>query len=83
MIVDRVQHPGWLVNSWLVAGREGGRGLLVDTGADVAKIYYSNMGTIGDNPNVIYPGQKLYIPGVDVVSTTAASSSASSVDQML
>jgi nucleoid-associated protein YgaU len=32
-------------------------------GADsVAKIYYSNLETIGPNPNVIYPGQKLYIP---------------------
>ncbi|RMG47273.1 MAG: MBL fold metallo-hydrolase [Acidobacteria bacterium] len=38
MIVDRVQHPGWLVNSWLVAGREEGRGILIDTGADPAKI---------------------------------------------
>jgi nucleoid-associated protein YgaU len=28
----------------------------------VGKIYYSNLETIGDNPNVIYPGQKLYIP---------------------
>ena len=28
----------------------------------VAKIYYSNQKTIGPNPNVIYPGQKLYIP---------------------
>ena len=28
----------------------------------VGKIYYSNMETIGSNPNVIYPGQKLYIP---------------------
>jgi nucleoid-associated protein YgaU len=28
----------------------------------VQKIYYSNMETIGPNPNVIYPGQKLYIP---------------------
>jgi nucleoid-associated protein YgaU len=28
----------------------------------VSKIYYSNMETIGSNPNVIYPGQKLYIP---------------------
>jgi len=33
MIIDRVQHPGWLVNSWLVAGREDGRALLIDTGA--------------------------------------------------
>ena len=38
MIIDRVQHPGWLVNSWLVAGRSEGRGLLIDTGADAAKI---------------------------------------------
>ncbi len=28
----------------------------------VQKIYYSNMTTIGPNPNVIFPGQKLYIP---------------------
>jgi nucleoid-associated protein YgaU len=29
---------------------------------NVAKIYYSNLETIGPNPNVIYAGQKLYIP---------------------
>ena len=28
----------------------------------VSKIYYSNQETIGPNPNLIYPGQKLYIP---------------------
>jgi nucleoid-associated protein YgaU len=28
----------------------------------VSKVYYSNLETIGPNPNVIYPGQKLYIP---------------------
>jgi nucleoid-associated protein YgaU len=28
----------------------------------VQKIYYSNMTTIGPNPNIIVPGQKLYIP---------------------
>jgi nucleoid-associated protein YgaU len=28
----------------------------------VQKIYYSNMATIGSNPNYIYAGQKLYIP---------------------
>jgi nucleoid-associated protein YgaU len=26
------------------------------------KIYYSNQRTIGPNPSLIYPGQKLYIP---------------------
>jgi nucleoid-associated protein YgaU len=30
--------------------------------SNVSKIYYSNMATIGTNPNLIYPGQKLYIP---------------------
>ena len=30
---------------------------------NVSKIYYSNQATIGANPNMIYPGQKLYIPG--------------------
>ena len=29
---------------------------------NVSKIYYSNQETIGPNPNLIYPGQKLYIP---------------------
>jgi len=28
----------------------------------VGKIYYSNEATIGTDPNVIYPGQKLLIP---------------------
>ena len=32
------------------------------TADSVNKIYYSNMATIGSNPNVIYAGQKLYIP---------------------
>ncbi len=30
--------------------------------AGVSKIYYSNMATIGPNPNLIIPGQQLYIP---------------------
>jgi nucleoid-associated protein YgaU len=30
--------------------------------ANVDKIYYSNMATIGPNPSLIYAGQKLYIP---------------------
>ncbi len=28
----------------------------------VNKIYYSNIATIGANPNLITPGQRLYIP---------------------
>jgi nucleoid-associated protein YgaU len=28
----------------------------------VARIYFSNMTTIGPNPNLIRPGQVLYIP---------------------
>jgi len=32
------------------------------TADNVNKIYYSNMATIGANPNLIYPSQKLYIP---------------------
>jgi len=31
-------------------------------GDSVSKIYYSNMATIGADPNVIMPGQKLLIP---------------------
>jgi nucleoid-associated protein YgaU len=32
------------------------------TTSGVNKIYYSNQATIGPNPSLIYPGQKLYIP---------------------
>jgi hydroxyacylglutathione hydrolase len=30
MIVERVEHPGWLSNAYLVADEEGGHGVLVD-----------------------------------------------------
>lgn len=29
---------------------------------NVNRIFYSNQATIGPNPNLIYPGQRLYIP---------------------
>jgi nucleoid-associated protein YgaU len=29
---------------------------------NVNRIYFSNLQTIGSNPNLIRPGQKLYIP---------------------
>ena len=32
------------------------------SGDSVDKIYYSNLKTIGPNPNLITPNQKLYIP---------------------
>ncbi len=28
----------------------------------VQRIHFSNLATIGANPNLIFPGQKLYIP---------------------
>lgn len=31
MIVERVEHPGWLSNAYLVADRPGGHGVLVDS----------------------------------------------------
>lgn len=31
VIVERVEHPGWLSNAYLVADRPGGHGLLVDS----------------------------------------------------
>ena len=31
-------------------------------GTTVQAVYESNRTTIGPNPNLIYPGQKLYIP---------------------
>ena len=33
-----------------------------DFGTSVQAIYESNLKTIGPNMNLIYPGQKLYIP---------------------
>ncbi len=32
-------------------------------GTSVQAIWESNRTTIGPNPNLIYPGQRLYIPG--------------------
>jgi hydroxyacylglutathione hydrolase len=32
MILERVEHPRWLSNTWLLADREGGEGFLVDAG---------------------------------------------------
>jgi nucleoid-associated protein YgaU len=29
---------------------------------NVNKIYYSNQATIGSDPSLVFPGQKLYIP---------------------
>jgi hydroxyacylglutathione hydrolase len=31
MILERVEHPGWLSNAYLLADREGGSGVLVDS----------------------------------------------------
>lgn len=31
-------------------------------GDSVSKIYFSNMATIGPNPNLLQPGQVLFIP---------------------
>ena len=31
MIIERTEHPGWLSNAYLVADREGGHGVLVDS----------------------------------------------------
>ena len=35
---------------------------LYGNGADYTKIYNANKGTIGKNPNLIYPGQTFTIP---------------------
>jgi glyoxylase-like metal-dependent hydrolase (beta-lactamase superfamily II) len=32
MIIERSMHPDWLSNSYLVADREGGRGVVIDSG---------------------------------------------------
>jgi len=37
-------------------------GIASSFGSSVEAIYQSNLTTIGTNPNLIRPGQKLYIP---------------------
>jgi resuscitation-promoting factor RpfA len=37
-------------------------GIAAQFGSSVQAIYQSNLTTIGSNPNLIVPGQKLYIP---------------------
>ena len=31
MIISRAEHPSWLSNAYLVADRDGGHGVLVDS----------------------------------------------------
>jgi glyoxylase-like metal-dependent hydrolase (beta-lactamase superfamily II) len=38
VILERVTHPRWLSNTWLVADREGGTGAIVDAGGPVAPL---------------------------------------------
>jgi glyoxylase-like metal-dependent hydrolase (beta-lactamase superfamily II) len=38
MILERVSHPRWLSNTWLVAAREGSEAILVDAGGPVEPI---------------------------------------------
>ncbi|HET6945696.1 MAG TPA: MBL fold metallo-hydrolase [Gaiellaceae bacterium] len=38
MLIVRSMHPGWLSNAFVVADREGGTALFVDSGADVAPL---------------------------------------------
>ncbi len=38
MIISRSMHPDWLSNTWLVADREGGKAVIIDTGGPMAPI---------------------------------------------
>jgi glyoxylase-like metal-dependent hydrolase (beta-lactamase superfamily II) len=38
MIIHRTTHPSWLSNSWLVADREGGNAVVIDTGGPMAPL---------------------------------------------
>jgi len=38
MILERVEHPGWLSNTWLLAEGEGGAAILVDAGGPAAAV---------------------------------------------
>ncbi|HYV85694.1 MAG TPA: MBL fold metallo-hydrolase [Patescibacteria group bacterium] len=38
MILERVSHPRWLSNTWLMAGSDGGTGILVDAGGPAESV---------------------------------------------
>ncbi|HUD72097.1 MAG TPA: MBL fold metallo-hydrolase [Dongiaceae bacterium] len=38
MILDRVEHPGWRSNTWVVATAAGGSGFLVDAGGPIEAV---------------------------------------------
>ncbi len=38
MLIEKSMHPDWLSNSFVIADREGGTALFVDSGADVAPL---------------------------------------------
>lgn len=38
MILERVEHPRWLSNTWIAAAAEGGAGLIVDAGGPAAPV---------------------------------------------
>jgi len=38
VIIDRVEHPRWRSNTWIVAGASGGSGFLVDAGGPVEPV---------------------------------------------
>ena len=38
MILERSEHPSWLSNTWIVAGRPGGCAVIVDAGGPIAPV---------------------------------------------
>ncbi|HET8946858.1 MAG TPA: MBL fold metallo-hydrolase, partial [Candidatus Polarisedimenticolia bacterium] len=38
MILERVEHPRWLSNTWIAAAAEGSAGVLVDAGGPAAAV---------------------------------------------
>jgi glyoxylase-like metal-dependent hydrolase (beta-lactamase superfamily II) len=38
VLVEKSMHPEWLSNAFVIADREGGTALFVDSGADVAPL---------------------------------------------
>jgi len=38
MILERVEHPRWLSNTWIAAAAEGGAGVIVDAGGPAAPV---------------------------------------------
>ena len=79
MLIDKSMHPEWLSNAFVIADREGGTGLFVDSGADIAPLVAAAEGwgttpaailrTHSHHDHVVHEDELRRRFGIDVVSS--------------